>query len=206
MELNLLIKGIIIGVIFGIPVGAVGAMTIQRTLNFGYLTGILSGLGSSIADVFYACIGAFGITVVSDFISDNNLIINIIGSMFLIYIGIKLLTEKNNTKDDKKLKRSNNFIILLSSFAVGFTNPAAILSFLFAFSYFEVIKQVNSHYGFFIILGIFVGTALWWFILVSVVSLLKNRMKETSIITMNKCFGIVIIVFGIVVFIKIFVD
>lgn len=202
----MLIKGFIIGVIFGIPVGAVGAMTIQRTLNFGFFAGISSGLGSSVSDVFYACIGAFGITIVSDFVLNNNFIINIIGIIILFYIGIKLLFIKNNEKKNKKLKKSNNFIILLSSFAVGFTNPAAILSFLFAFSYFEVVNKINLNNGIFLILGVFAGTALWWFILVSAVSLLKNKIKANNIVTLNKCFGITVIIFSFIILIKIFIN
>lgn len=198
----MLLKGFIIGIIFGIPVGAVGALTIQRTLNFGFFTGILSGLGSSAADSFYAFIGAFGITVISDFFLDNKLIINIIGSIMLFYMGIKLLTTKNIQENNSKLQKSNNLKILLSSFAVGFTNPAAILSFLFAFSYFGAANQINLNNGIFIVLGVFIGTALWWLVIVSAFSLLKNKIKSNSIIVLNKCFGIIIIVFSFIILIN----
>lgn len=57
-----LLKGICIGLLFGLPVGAVGALTVQRTLAHGPRMGILTGLGSSVADCFYAVVGAFGWT------------------------------------------------------------------------------------------------------------------------------------------------
>ena len=50
MLLEYLIKGTLIGIIFGIPAGAIGALTIQRTLEHGYFSGLMTGLGSSVAD------------------------------------------------------------------------------------------------------------------------------------------------------------
>lgn len=64
--MSLLLKGILIGLLFGVPVGAVGAMTVQRTWEHGIKAGLLTGMGSSIADCIYAAIGAFGLTMVSD--------------------------------------------------------------------------------------------------------------------------------------------
>ena len=56
------------GILIGLPVGAVGALTVQRTWNSGIRSGLLTGLGSSAADCCYACVGAFGLTLISDFL------------------------------------------------------------------------------------------------------------------------------------------
>lgn len=37
--MSLLLKGILIGLLFGVPVGAVGAMTVQRTWEHGIFSG-----------------------------------------------------------------------------------------------------------------------------------------------------------------------
>lgn len=50
----MIFKGILIGLIFGLPVGAVGAMTVQRTWEHGIKAGLLTGMGSSAADCIYA--------------------------------------------------------------------------------------------------------------------------------------------------------
>ena len=78
---NYLIRGILIGLLFGIPVGAVGALAVQRTFTQGFKAGLLTGLGSSVADCLYAYIGAFGLTLVSDFLLEYQTIINIIGCL-----------------------------------------------------------------------------------------------------------------------------
>ena len=53
-----LLRGILIGLLFGLPFGAVGALTVQRTWSSGVKAGLLTGFGSSVADCAYACIGA----------------------------------------------------------------------------------------------------------------------------------------------------
>ena len=74
-----LFRGILIGLFFGIPVGAVGALTVQRTLQYGVRAGLLTGLGSSAADCIYAGIGAFGLKLISDLLLRGQ---NIIHSTF----------------------------------------------------------------------------------------------------------------------------
>lgn len=49
MESDLL-KGICIGLLFWLPAGAAGTLTVQRTLAHGPRMGILTGLGASVAD------------------------------------------------------------------------------------------------------------------------------------------------------------
>ncbi|MDE6727361.1 MAG: LysE family translocator [Oscillospiraceae bacterium] len=87
-------KGILIGLMFGVPIGAVGTMTVQRTLERGFGAGLLTGLGSSAADCLYACVGVFGLTFISDFLLKYQMIISIIGGMFVLIMGISQLVEK----------------------------------------------------------------------------------------------------------------
>ena len=66
--MSLFLQGILIGLLFGVPVGAVGAMTVQRTWEHGIKAGLLTEMGFSAADCIYAGIRAFGLAIVSDFL------------------------------------------------------------------------------------------------------------------------------------------
>ena len=92
--MSLLLKGILIGLLFGVPVGAVGAMTVQRTWEHGIKAGLLTGIGSSIADCIYAAIGAFGLTMVSDFLLEYQTVIHLAGGTIVLFMGIRLLFRK----------------------------------------------------------------------------------------------------------------
>ena len=83
-------KGILIGLIFGVPVGAVGAMTVQRTWEHGIKAGLLTGMGSSVADCIYAAIGVFGLTIISDFLLQYQGAIHLVGGTIVLFMGIRL--------------------------------------------------------------------------------------------------------------------
>lgn len=194
-----LIKGILIGLLFGMPAGAVGAMTAQRTLNYGLKAGLLTGLGSSVADCLYACVGAFGLTFISDFLLQYQSIIHLAGGFLILGMGIRMLQMKNN-KTKNITDSTGRIRMFVSSFAVGITNPAAILTFLFAFSWFGIGEKTGLTEGIVLVCGVFIGTYIWWGTLSGAVTLLKKKAKENHLRRMNQLFGMILILFGTVVF------
>lgn len=203
-----LLQGIAIGILFGLPAGAVGAMTAQRTWIYGAKAGLLTGLGSSVADCFYACVGAFGITVVSDFLLRYQSIIHGAGGCLILFMGIRMLAAKGKDiwpKEDEKGKKPvekeerKSAGLFFSSFAIGITNPAAILTFLFAFSWFGITGNLLPGEGISLVAGVFMGTYLWWGSLTGLIMWMKRKMKRLQMNTINRFFGIVLSGFGIVV-------
>lgn len=195
MIIFFLLRGLLIGLIFGIPAGAVGAMTMQRTWHYGVRAGLLTGLGSSSADCFYACVGAFGITLVSDFLLERQAFIHLAGGCLILLMGIGLLLKKEKYKPDIA-DTSDFFRMFLSSFAVGITNPAAILTFLLAFSWFGIDGELGWMEGILLVTGVFIGTYIWWGSLTIGTEKLKKRAKQVNTMRINKIFGMVLFVLG----------
>ena len=202
MTAGFLIKGIVIGLLFGIPVGAVGTLTIQRAYHHGFAAGLKTGLGSSVADCLYAACGAFGLTMVSDFLLKYQTAISIAGGCLILAMGLRLFRRKEETEVPEK-HTGNHLMMFLSSFAVGITNPAAILTFLFAFSYFGITGETEVLQGVRLVAGVFAGTFLWWCILSASVVFLKRKTGNCSFRYMNQVFGTMLILFGSVIFIRI---
>lgn len=198
--MSLLLKGILIGLLFGVPVGAVGAMTVQRTWEHGIRAGLLTGMGSSVADCIYAGIGAFGLTMVSDFLLEYQTVIHLVGGAIVLLMGTRLLFRKGEAAEVPAV--SGKWKMPLSSFAVGITNPAAILTFLFAFSWFGIAESSASGSGWLVVVGVFIGTYLWWGGLSAAVALARKKKKTGSFQKMNRIFGVVLSVFGLIVFIQ----
>lgn len=198
--MSLLLKGILIGLIFGVPVGAVGAMTVQRTWEHGIKAGLVTGLGSSLADCIYAGIGAFGLTIISDFLLKYQTAIHLIGGSLVLLMGIRLLFRKEEAA--KEHEASGRLGMLFSSFAVGITNPAAILTFLFAFSWFGIAGSSTKGNGWSIVLGVFVGTYIWWSGLSAAVALVRKKKRTDHFQKMNQIFGAALSLFGILIFIR----
>ena len=194
------LRGVLIGLLFGVPAGAVGAMTVQRTWSYGIKAGLLTGFGSSVADCIYACVGAFGLTVISEFLLEYQTVINLAGGGLVMYMGLHLLLSKK--KPDEIPSVSGRIKTFLSSFLVGITNPAAVLTFLFAFSYFGISGDTNLIQGICLVIGVFLGTYLWWTALSVIVGILKGRQKKDHLQVMNRIFGVILCLFGMVVFIR----
>lgn len=198
-----LLRGILIGLLFGVPVGAIGALTVQRTWSMGIKSGLLTGLGSSVADCFYACVGAFGLTLISDFLLRFQGIITALGGALILIMGLRSLIRPQGElpPDENPLRGVKLF---LTSFAIGITNPAAILTFLFAFTYFGI-SEVNSWIdGALLVAGVFLGTYFWWGTLSTLTQLIKRRAAKFQLRTMNRIFGAVLCVFGTIVFVRLF--
>ncbi|MCI8408509.1 MAG: LysE family transporter [Lachnospiraceae bacterium] len=195
----ILFRGILIGLIFGTPVGAIGMLAIQRTLQDGIKAGLLTGLGSSVADCIYAAVGAFGITIVSDFIEKYQIYINIIGGCILLVFGIRMMQKK--MKEIKEERDIPQIKIFLSSFIIGITNPVAFFGFLFAFSYFHLGDDLALTGAVFLVIGVFVGTFFWWLVLSDVVYRFREKaVRHEGIV--NRISGGLLIAFGIVIFFK----
>lgn len=203
--MNNLLLGIAIGLLFGLPVGAVGAMTVQRTWNHGIRAGLLTGFGSSVADCFYAAVGVFGLTLISDFLLKYQVIIHVLGGGFILFMGSRLLMNKEEAVFQKE-DAAKIWKMFVSSFAVGITNPAAILTFLFAFSYFGISAQSGPFQGIMLVSGVLIGTYLWWGALTAATGIIRKKAGKFGFRCMNRVFGMVLCLFGAIVLVRTFLQ
>lgn len=196
MDIIFLERGLFIGLIFGVPAGAIGALTIQRALERGFMAGFITGLGSSAADVLYACVGVFGITLISDFLIAQQALIRFIGGVLVITLGVIIskqptrLTAVNN-------KGKHPALWFFSSFSIAMLNPATILSFLIAFTAFGITGILNIGQGIGLILGILLGTAFWWSLISGMVARFRNHVTDKTYRLLNGILGCFMIGFGV---------
>ena len=195
------LKGILIGLIIGLPAGAIGALCVQRMLAYGIRYGIVTGLGSSLVDCFYAAIGVFGLTFLSEFILRYQSVITLIGGLLILVMGIGILRKKPKPEVTTP-ERPTRSALLLSSLGVGITNPTAIIGFLFCFSYFGIDGKQGFLNGLILVVGVLIGTLFWWGALALLTRLIRRKYGENASVRLNRFFGIVMILFSIAVFVK----
>lgn len=207
---NYLIRGFVIGIVFGVPAGVVGVLSIQRVLAQGALAGFMTGIGSSVADVLYACVGVFGITIISDFLLKHQSMICMAGCLLVIAIGIRTFRKKGEKKQlaqqvsdglggCQTAQPRPMISCFFSSFAIAITNPATILSFMVVFSMFRISGHESVGENIQLVFGIFCGTCVWWLAIAVIVSLLRNRMTDNLYMKLNRIFGTLMILFGMVI-------
>jgi threonine/homoserine/homoserine lactone efflux protein len=199
MEVSILLKGLIIGFSIAAPVGPIGVLCIRRTLAEGRFVGLLSGLGAATADAFYGCIAGFGLTVISTLLIRQQAWLSLIGGLFLCYLGYK--TFVSSPAQRAAQAEGRGFIkAYASTFFLTLTNPATILSFA---AIFAGLGLANSEADYlsagFLVLGVFLGSALWWFVLSGGVSLFRAKFTADRLRWVNKISGVIIAGFGVVV-------
>src|SRR5690606_3670811 len=197
MTTDYLIKGLIIGFSIAAPVGPIGVLTIKRTLTEGRISGFVTGMGAAMADTVYGIIAGFGLTAISSFLLTQEIWIKLIGGLFLLFLGVKsFVTKPASTAanvDSKGL--FNNFI---STFFLTITNPTTILSFLAIFAGLGLgTTKTDYSSSMTLVLGIFIGSALWWLILSSIVSFFQSKITPDRLIWINRLSGLIIISFGL---------
>ena len=66
--IDLILKGLTIGIIASAPMGPIGILVVQRTLKKGRWYGFATGVGAAMSDMLYAVITGLGMSLVLDFI------------------------------------------------------------------------------------------------------------------------------------------
>lgn len=79
MWLLALLKGILVGICASIPLGPVGVICVQQTVNRGRRAGFASGYGAALADTLFATVAFLSLSVILDFIEEHRQIIQVGG-------------------------------------------------------------------------------------------------------------------------------
>lgn len=198
MEYTLLLKGIIIGFALALPIGPIGILCIRKTIAHGHLPGMIIGLGAATADAIYGCVAAFGLTVISDLVVTQQIWLRLIGGAFLVYLGVKTFLahpiEETPSTNGRGLLGT-----YVSTFLLTLTNPLTIFAFLGVFAALGL-RDGNLSYeaAATLVLGVFLGSNLWFFILSYGVTLFRRRINSAGLGWVNRISGLLIILFGII--------
>jgi len=197
METSFFVRGMLIGLSIAATVGPMCVLCIQRTLNKGQLYGLVSGLGIATADAAYGCVAAFGLTVVTTFLVNQQSWIRLIGGLFIVYLGLK--TVLTRPAERAATARADNFFgAYASTFLLTLTNPMTILSFAAIFAGIGVGEASRSYLSaVIVVLGVFLGSTCWWCALTTGISLLRGKFTSLWLLWINRVSGIVITLFGV---------
>jgi threonine/homoserine/homoserine lactone efflux protein len=190
-------RGVAVGLAIAAPVGPIGVLCIRRTLATGRHMGLATGLGAATADACYGAIAAFGVTVVSSLLLSQQAWIRLIGGLVLCYLGLKTLIAAPAARAAASGGRTM-LGAYASSVALTLANPPTILSFAAIFAGLGLgTLQRGPAAAALLVLGVFVGSALWWVILSSAVALVRTRVTTCALRWINRLSGALLVAFGI---------
>lgn len=200
--LELIIKGIIIGIAASAPMGPVGILCVQRTQKKGRWYGFATGVGASISDLIYALISGFGMSFVVDFINNPvyKFYLQLAGGVMLLVFGLVSFFSnplKNAHSGGQKEKGTlvHNGV---TAFLITFSNPLIILLFIALFAQFNFIipkEPLLMAVGYTAMVG---GALLWWYGLTWMIDKIRTKFDQTGVVIINQVIGSVVIFFSIV--------
>ncbi len=202
---NIIIHGFLIGLFASMPIGALAVLSIQKTMNGGLTSGFVIGLAAALVDLFYATVAVLGLSIIKDFMLAHELILGIIGAIFLIFSGIKIyrsdtIKQYRSRGKISRVKLANDFV---TSIMIAASNPVTIIGFGSFFASFGISAMLNTRFQVFIFLVfIFVGAVFWWFSLSFIVNKFRNKIKLRFMVAINHITGAVVFLIGVGIFIS----
>jgi threonine/homoserine/homoserine lactone efflux protein len=166
-------QSLLIGLSIAAPVGPIGLLVIQRTLQRGALVGLATGLGAAVADALYGAVGAFGVSWVIDALVGARVPLALGGGAFLLWMAWRIWRAAPVERAAQAGAGAGLLSCFAGTFMLTLSNPATIFSFIAVFGTLGARMQVASPWT--LIAGVLVGSALWWLLLSALVGRLRTR-------------------------------
>lgn len=171
--LALFAQSLLIGFSIAAPVGPIGLLTIQRTLQQGTGAGLATGLGAAVADAVYGAVGAFGVTALIEAMTAARLPLAAGGGAFLLWLAFKTWRSPVAEAAAQAPGGSGLLRCFAGTFVLTLSNPATILSFVAVFG--ALAGRMATASPWTMIAGVLLGSALWWLLLSVAVGGLRER-------------------------------
>lgn len=206
------IGGLIVGCMASIPPGPTAILCIQRNLSRGIRCGVVTGLGIAFCETVYASLAFFSLALVTGFIEDNMLLIKGVAGVFISIFGINIFLKKIAAQ--VRRNRAEGDSASWKDFASGFllcaANPTYILVHVGLIATVKSMGLYDTSEGALsnasMIIGIFAGSFGWWFLVSSLMQLVRNRFRPRHMFWINRISGIVITLIGLSLLISMISD
>lgn len=196
-----LFVGIIIGFLICIPVGPINVWVVNTLIKHNFRSAYSIALGGSTMDFVYFMIILTGLSLFH-FSPATVLTLKIVGVFFLFVFGLRemLVKKQNFTLDEntkKKAPKAAGFFLM--GVAIYSSNPTLIASMSGVAA---IIKSWNlfpfSFANYFALsLGLALGSALWFYLLLKIVTKYQNRIPERFFINFSRVSGALIVLFSL---------
>jgi len=162
---DLLIKGVIAGLIVASPTGPVSIRAIQKTVNNGKKAGFSAGMGIVAANLIFALVVTVGFAHISVILKKYDFRFQILNIIFLsAFFLVNLKKMKNAQTIENVSKHRISFKKeFKKSLLLCLSNPSTLISFLIIFNILQISLDPHSSGSLISLLaGLFVGAFSWW--------------------------------------------
>ena len=198
--IHILTSGLLIGVFVSAPMGPIGMLVIQRTINKGRWAAFFTGLGAALSDLTYSLLTGLGLSFVTDFITANELLLQIVGSVVLIGFALYLFRKNPSLAiKDTQVAASNYWSDFATGFLFTFANPLILFFIIGLFARFNFLLPEFTYYHYILgYISIFAGAMAWWWLITFSISKLKSHFTVKSMWLLNRIIAIILLIMAAV--------
>lgn len=199
--LLMIVKGLLIGIVASAPMGPVGILCLQRTLQKGRVYGLVTGAGAALSDIIYALLTGFGVSFVMSLIDQPQTIfwLKLGGSAMLLAFGLYMLRQ-DPRKMFRPSKGGKGTLVhnLVTAFLITLSNPLIIFLFLALFNMATFPIPGNWVLNALGYVAIVAGAMLWWLGLTYVINRMKRSFGLRGVMRLNHTVGFIVIAASVV--------
>jgi threonine/homoserine/homoserine lactone efflux protein len=187
----------LVGLSIAAPLGPVNVLCIRRTLTGGFVLGLVSGCGAALADTLYGAVATFGIHVVASFLLAHAAVLRLGGGVVLCILGAQSFRGKVNLP--RSVPGAQGLLgAFASTFFLTLTNPLILLSIAAVSAALGLAaEQLDVRAAGTVVLGVFSGSLLWWWLLLGGVELVRERFDEDTLRKVHRASGGLLFVAGV---------
>jgi threonine/homoserine/homoserine lactone efflux protein len=196
---SLWLRGFALGFAIAASPGPIFFLCLRRTLVSGRLTGLFSGFGVATVDGFYAAVATFGVAALTSAFVAGRRPLAIVGGAVLVVLGARILLAPKHSSGPGLQSVTKTSLLLAYASTVGLTitNPTTILSFAALAATLGLGTSGSLVKPAVVTLGVLLGSAVWWIVLVTATSLLRTRMTPPVLRGLSLFSGAAIVLLGI---------
>ena len=198
MELQFIIPGILMGIAFAAPPGAVTAETFRRGARGGFALALGVQLGSLVGDATYALLALAGLAA----LAQNpalQIALGAFGAMFLMYLAWSSFQTARVDLSGFENPGLNQRSAFLSGMAISLANPWAIAFWLSLGGALATLGVANADTTYIAIFfaSFMLGAAAWSVALALIVGRMRGLMRPVVFRIVSVVCGIVLGAFGL---------
>ena len=195
--MSALLSGIAVGFAVAMPVGPIGVLCIKRSLKEGVFAGLATGLGAATADASYGLLVALGVSFSGLLAQAEALQLG--GGILIVLLGFNSLRGFFKPLPTAEAPSRGLLAAWLGTYLLTLTNPMTILAFV---GLIAGLGTASAAGPFMLVLGVFLGSLLWWMILVQGVLLVKSRLPMAALRWLDVVSGMVLVAWGAAIILR----
>lgn len=202
-----LLLGLLIGFLINIPIGPINILVVNNQLKKKTNFALAISFGAAVMDFTYFFIILSGLSFIN--LTENfKFLFQLIGALVIFTIGIKetFFVKSIERSNQEKVPLFGIYSAVFFGMTIYATNPTLVITmsglatFISSLALFEM-SLLNV---FFISMGLFLGSMGWFYFLVKIVGIYRNKILDKYYTHFIRVSGGLLIILSLYIFLKIF--